>query len=60
MMCHNHPTAIAWYYLKLDGDDEWAEMKVLLCLACSEAARDEGQQENLYEVPYGAEKKVKL
>ncbi len=34
--------------------------KVLLCLGCSEAARDHGMGDDLYEVPYGAERKVKL
>lgn len=59
MKCKNHPTENAWYYLLLQGDEENAQLKIMLCLACSESCRDRGMQEQLYEIPYGAEHKAR-
>jgi hypothetical protein len=70
LKCSNHPEETAWYYMKILPQDKKTaqfhgapvecELKVLLCLACTEAARDMGWTERLFEVPYGAERKAKL
>lgn len=53
MNCHLHPETIAWYYWQPGSTN----LYITFCLACSARATDDGNAEELYEMPYGAKER---
>jgi hypothetical protein len=52
MMCHNHNGLIAWHYWHPADTN----LYFALCPRCMEGKMDEGFQDELFEMPYGAQK----